>query len=58
MKQISFELGAIASHCLEVYKVIKESCKDIPIVLEFPALEKNLFDKIEKSAMYVYTEMM
>ncbi len=46
------------SDCLEVYKVIKEYNKDVPIVLEFPALENNLFNKIEKSAMYVYTEMM
>ena len=42
----------------QVYNEIKKYYNDVPIVLEFPALEKNLFDKIEKSAMYVYTEMM
>ena len=46
------------SDCLEVYKTIKKYYEDVPIVIEFPAPEKNLFNKIEKSAMYVYTEMM
>ncbi len=43
--------------CLEVYNKIKEYNNSLPIVLEFPKLEKNIFNKIEKSAMYVYTEM-
>lgn len=50
--------GTGDSDCLEVYNMIKKYYNEVPIVLEFPALEKNLFDKIEKSAMYVYTEMM
>lgn len=44
--------------CLEVLKVIKEYFNEVPIVIEFPAKEIKLYDKFEKSTMYVLTEMM
>ena len=44
--------------CLAVLKVIKEYYNDVPLVIEFPAKETKLYDKLEKSTMYVLTEMM
>lgn len=50
-------VGEGGSDCLKVYETIKEFYPAVPLVLEFPFMEKNLFEKIEKSAMYVITEM-
>ena len=50
-------LGEGDCECLKVYENIKEYFLEVPLVLEFPFGEKDLFSKIEKSAMYVHTEM-
>lgn len=50
-------VGEGGSNCLKVYETLKEFFPSVPLVLEFPFAEKNLFEKIEKSAMYVITEM-
>ncbi len=44
--------------CLKVLNIIKEYFANVPIVIEFPAKETIIYDKLEKSAMYVLTEMM
>ncbi len=44
-------------NCLKVYENIKQFYPAVPLVLEFPFGEKNIFENVEKSAMYVYTEM-
>lgn len=44
-------------NCLKVYDGIKPFYPSVPLVIEFPFTEKNIFEKVEKSAMYVHTEM-
>lgn len=44
-------------NALKVYENIKEFFPAVPLVLEFPFAETNIFEKVEKSAMYVHTEM-
>ena len=50
-------VGEGDSECLKVYENIKRFYPSVPLVLEFPFGEKNLFEKIEKSVIYVHTEM-
>ncbi len=50
-------VGEGQSECLKIYENIKQYYPSVPLVLEFPFAEKNLFEKIEKSIMYVCTEM-
>ena len=51
-------VGEGDAECLKVYENIKQFFPAVPLVLEFPFGEKNLFEKIEKSATYVQMEMI
>ncbi len=51
------EVGQGDCNCLKVYENIKQFFPAVPLVLEFPFVEKNIFEKVEKLAMYVHTEM-
>ncbi len=51
------EAGKGDCSLLKVYENIKQFFPAVPLVLEFPFGEKNIFEKVEKSAMYVHTEM-
>ncbi|MBE5744446.1 MAG: sugar phosphate isomerase/epimerase [Clostridiales bacterium] len=51
------EVGKGDCSCLKVYENIRQYYPSVPLVLEFPFGESNIFDKVEKSAMYVHTEM-
>lgn len=51
-------LGEGDSDVKETFEVIKNYYNGVPLVLEFPFLESNIYQKVEKSAYYVLTELL
>ncbi|MBO5926113.1 MAG: sugar phosphate isomerase/epimerase [Clostridia bacterium] len=58
VKSFVASLGEYNATASEVYNVIKKHFSNVPLVIEFPALEKKLYEKVKKSAMYAHTEIM
>ncbi len=56
-KSVVTQVGEGDAKCLKVYENIKQFYPAVPIVLEFPFGEKDIFQKVEQSAMFVHTEM-
>jgi sugar phosphate isomerase/epimerase len=52
------ELSKGVSHIKEVYEILSGVYKDIPLVLEFTFGDNKIFDRVEKSAKYVFEELL
>ena len=44
--------------CLQAFEVLKEFYESVPLVVEFPFKDTKIYDAVEKSALYVLTEML
>ena len=51
-------IGEGLSDCKEAYDVISECYSKVPLVLEFPFKDENIYSAVEKSALYVLTEIL
>lgn len=51
-------LGEGDTFVKKTFEEISKYYPAVPLVIEFPALEKTLYAKIEKSAMYIHTELL
>ena len=50
-------LGEGDSYILECFNIIKEFYPNVPLVIEFPFSQENIYDAVEKSAIYIQTEL-
>ncbi len=51
-------VGEGNSDCLTAFENIKEFYEKVPLVVEFPFKDTKIYDAVEKSALYVLTEML
>ncbi len=51
-------IGEGTSDCKDVFEVISEFYSKVPLVIEFPFKDKNIYDAVEKSSLYVLTEIL
>lgn len=61
LNKIPSSVVALGEGDSSIKRTFEEICKfypSVPIVLEFPAIEKVIMNKIEKSAMYIHTELL
>ena len=42
----------------EIYEILSGVYRDIPLVLEFTFGDNKIFDRVEKSAKYVFEELL
>ncbi len=51
-------IGEGISDCKEVFNVISEFYSNLPLVIEFPFEDEKIYSAVEKSALYVLTEIL
>ncbi|MBR6737816.1 MAG: sugar phosphate isomerase/epimerase [Clostridia bacterium] len=51
-------LGEGDSYIKECFLEIKPYYKGVPLVIEFPFTQENIFDAVQKSAIYIQTELL